>query len=301
MLRRTVIKSLVVAGGTAALGACTTAPAPRAQPTAQPAPSEPATSKPATRKPATGKPAPAGTAPARSFAVRTEKLSLARGADRPLPTTIWRPDAGGTFPLILFSHGIEATPENYADLLTPWARAGFIVAAPKYPHTAAGVAEFNPIDLVNQPADAGYVITQLAKRGVGPIAAAGHSGGGITTLGLFAGNRDARLRAGVILAGRQIVQTPLTGASTPLLFVHGKRDRTVAYADGHAVYDDVTWPKAFLTVTDGGHVSTGPELRVIAATSTDFLRWSLYGDAAAKKRLPRDATRGGLATLANRL
>ena len=242
-------------------------------------------------------------APSRIFPVRTEKLALARGADRPLPTTIWRPTAAGTYPLILFSHGLEATPADYRELLSTWAKAGFVVAAPTYPHTAAGVADFNPVDLLNQPADAEYVITQVARRlgPAGPIAAAGHSGGGVTTLGMFGGDRDQRLKAGVILSGRQLVAAPLTGPSTPLLFVHGKRDQVVDYADGHAAYAADTWPKAFLTVTDGGHVATGAELDVIVATSTDFLRWSLYGDAAAKKRLPRDATRGNLATLENRL
>jgi len=292
VLRRTLLKSLVTASGTAALGACTTAPPPAVTPSV------------ATARPSRPSPSPsAGTAPTKIFAVRTERLSLARGAGRPLPTTIWRPTADGTYPLILFSHGLEATPADYRELLTTWAKAGFIVAAPTYPHTAAGVADFNPVDLLNQPADAEYVITQVARRlgPAGPIAAAGHSGGGVTTLGMFGGDRDQRLKAGVILSGRQLVTAPLTGPSTPLLFVHGKRDKVVDYADGHAAYAADTWPKAFLTVTDGGHVATGAELDVIIATSTDFLRWSLYGDAAARKRLPRDATRGNLATLENRL
>ncbi|WP_433297616.1 alpha/beta hydrolase family protein [Actinoplanes sp. CA-030573] len=295
----------------AAVSAACTAPRPPSRPaSSSPLPSPPGSFPGTPASPPASFPGtpdgsartPADHAPARDFAVRTQKLSLARG-DRPLPTTIWRPATGGVYPLILFSHGLQATPGSYDELLTTWARAGFVVAAPAYPHTAAGVAQFNPVDVVNQPADARFVITEVVKRlgGTGPIAAAGHSAGGITTLGLFAGERDERLRAGVILAGRQIFTTPLTGARTPLLFVHGKRDRTVAYADGRAVYDAVSWPKAFLTVTDGGHTPTGRQLDVVAGTSTDFLRWSLYGDAAAKARLPRDATRGGLATLADRL
>lgn len=181
-----------------------------------------------------------------------------------------------------------------------------MVAAPAFPHTAGGVPDFNPLDLVNQPTDVGYVITQVVARLpklVRPdrIAAAGHSAGGITTLGMFAGARDERLKAGLVLSGRQLVTTPLAGAPAPMLFVHGKLDPTVAYADGRAAFDVVRWPKAFLTVTKGGHIATGAALDVIAATSTDFWRWSLYGDRAAKSRLPRDATRGGLATLTDRL
>ena len=267
--------------------------------------SAPATRRAATATPTTPETTPSriqGTAPDKRFTVGTRKLSLARGNDRPLPTTVWFPKATGRFPLILFSHGLTASPAGYADLLTAWARAGFVVAAPAYPHTAAGVPEFNPLDVLNQPADASYVITEtLARLSTSVrddrVAAAGHSGGGVTTLGLFTGNRDERLRAGVVLAGRQVLNSPFLGAPAPLLFVHGKRDETVTYDDGRAAYNAVPWPKAFLTVTRGRHLSTGDELDVVAATSTEFWRWSLYGDAAAKERLPLDAKRGGLATL----
>jgi fermentation-respiration switch protein FrsA (DUF1100 family) len=302
MHRRTVVKALISAGASVALGACTAQRAPSAA--TRPAATQPA----ATRPPVARTPSvlPSRTAPAESLTVATLRLSLSRGADRPLPTTVWYPRAAGAYPLILFSHGLGGIPRNYADLLTSWARAGFVVAAPAYPHTAAGVRDFNVLDVLNQPADATEVITQALSRledRVDPqrIAAAGHSAGAITTLGMFSGNRDGRLRAGVVLAGRQIVTSPFTGAAAPMLFVHGRRDPTVAYADGRAAYDTVEWPKAFLSITDGGHLPTGGELDVVAATSTDFWRWSLYGDGSAKSRIKKDATRGGLATLSDDL
>jgi hypothetical protein len=40
---------------------------------------------------------------------------------------------------------------------------------------------------------------------------------------------------------------------------------------------------------------------VVAETTTDFLRWSLYGDPAAKKRLGPDAGHNGLGVLDNKL
>jgi prepilin-type processing-associated H-X9-DG protein len=299
--RRTVITALAA---TAALSACTAERAPRSAPSAPGPlpPSEKSLPPSGNSVPPSGK-GPSGSAPAESLPIRTQKFSLARGKARPLPTTVWRPASGGPYPLVLFSHGLRATPQSYAEMLGSWARAGFVVAAPAYPHTAGTAADYNPLDVLNQPADASYVIGEVVKRGgvdEQRIAAGGHSAGGITTLGMFT-TRDERLRAGVILAGRQIIKTPLTGPAVPLLFVHGKRDRTVAYADGHAVYDAVTWPKAFLTFPGGGHVATGAELDVVIATSTDFWRWSLYGDPAAKARLAKDATRGGHATLADRL
>ena len=298
MLRRTVVKAFGAAAATAALGACTTAPV--SSHTASSPTAAPTTTK------ATEKPRPTGTAPAKTFPVGVRDLKLARGADRPLPTTVWFPAAAGKFPMILFSHGLAARPSDYADLIVAWAKAGFVVAAPAYPHTAAGVADYNVLDVINQPADAAYVITQvLAKYGsrVDPqrIAAAGHSAGGVTTLEMFSSNRDDRLVAGVVLAGRQILATPFTGPSAPLFFVHGKRDSVVAYADGRAAYDAVRWPKAFLSITDGDHVTTAADFGVVAASTTDFWRWSLYGDPAAKARLPRDARKGGIAALTDHL
>ncbi|MET3428948.1 dipeptidyl aminopeptidase/acylaminoacyl peptidase [Actinoplanes tereljensis] len=301
MHRRTLIKTLVAAGAAASASACS------AQPASTPTTGSPTTSaaKPSATTPTTATPSAAATAPSRTFALKTSQVAFARG-DRPLPTTIWRPTGDGPFPLILFSHGLTARPRDYAAMITTWAKAGFVVAAPAYPFTAGGVSEFNPLDVVNQPADASYVITQVVKRlgdtvDAERIAAAGHSAGGITTLGMFSGDRDARLRAGLVLAGRQIIATPLTGAATPLLFVHGKLDNTIAYADGRSVFDALKWPKAFLTFPRGGHVASGRSLDVISATSRDFWRWSLYGDRSAKSRLTKDAAEDNLATFTNRL
>jgi prepilin-type processing-associated H-X9-DG protein len=309
--RRCVALALAIAVVPATLVACSTgddpAPRPTALPSAAEIPAEPSATPSATSSSPTGAPTARGTAaPKQSFAVETRTLKLRRGADRPLPTTVWLPRGEGPFPMILFSHGLGGKPSDYRDLITSWARAGFVVAAPAYPHTSASAAEFNVLDVLNQPADASYVITETLAD-LGPVvdrkrvAAAGHSAGGVTTLGQLSNSRDERLRAAVVLAGRQIVPQAYTGPETPLLFVHGRRDATVAYADGRAAFDAVDWPKAFLTVTDGGHVASGRSLDVIATTTTDFWRWTLYGDPEARDRLRADATRGGLATLTDRL
>jgi fermentation-respiration switch protein FrsA (DUF1100 family) len=309
--RRTVALATVIM--VAALAACSSAPESASTPA--PATPGPSASGPATALPSaasippapatTAAPVPSGVAPRRSFAVETRTLRLRRGADRPLTTTVWLPRGDGPFPMILFSHGLGGAPADYRELLTTWARAGFVVAAPAFPFTSAGVAEFNVLDVLNQPADASYVITQTLRAvpaaDTSRIAAAGHSAGGITTLGLFSGARDERLRAGVVLAGRQVLPQAFTGPEAPMLFVHGRKDTTVTFADGRAAYDAVQWPKAFVSVTDGGHLATGRALDVVAATSTDFWRWTLYGDSAARQRLKADATRGGLATFTDDL
>jgi fermentation-respiration switch protein FrsA (DUF1100 family) len=306
--RPLLIPVLTVVALSASLAACSSEPTPAA--TLPPAATVPAAPPSAAAPPAAASSSGAarlpGAAPSRAFAVETRTLRLQRGADRLLPTTVWQPTGDGSFPLILFSHGLGGKPSDYRELLTTWARAGFVVAAPAYPHTSASATDFNVLDVINQPADASYVITRtLAELGVTidktRIAAAGHSAGGVTTIGLFSGARDERLRAGVVLAGRQILPQPFIGPEAPLLFVHGRQDNTVEYSDGQAAYSAVQWPKAFLSVTNGGHIASGRSLDVIATTSTDFWRWTLYGDQAARNRLKPDATRGGLATLQDNL
>ncbi|HYN96057.1 MAG TPA: dienelactone hydrolase family protein, partial [Pilimelia sp.] len=254
-------------------------------------------------------------------------------ADRALRVTLWYPAAGppggrvradadparGRFPVILFSHGLGGAPADYRQLVTRWAAAGFVVAAPAYPFTNRDAPRVDVLDVLNQPADASHVLSRVLAlnsaagdplRGrleTGRVAAAGHSAGAITTIGLFTLARDARLDAGIVLAGTSLgVGTAFSGAAAPLMFVHGARDNVVSYAAGKAAYDSVPWPKALLTLPEGDHgraLSDGddPSFRVVADTTVEFLRWSLYGDPAAKRRLPTDAARGNRATLDNRL
>ena len=339
MPRRTITLCLAATVLAGTLAACSTddgagaAPAVSRTPAAltdvSPAPSpssSPAPSGLVPRTPAPVTPA-AGKAPAQAFAVGVRELSLQRGADRPLRTTVWYPATGapgsdpaegrtaarGPFPLVLFSHGLTAAPTDYAATLARWAQAGFVVAGPAYPRTSTGVTDFDPVDVLNQPADGTKVITDVlalnTKAGdplqgrIDPerIGAAGHSGGGITTVGMLSTNRDDRLDAAIVLAGRQLLVAPFTGSPVPVLFVHGKRDSTVPYADGLVTYKSVPWSRAMLTVTEGGHVTTGRDFETVAATTTEFLRWSLYGDATAKARIASTATERDVATFTDEL
>lgn len=214
---------------------------------------------------------------------------------------------------MLFSHGLTSEPSAYASVLREWARAGFVVAAPAYPHTSYGVADFDALDVMNQPADASEVITGMlalndkdgdplqGRIDTDRVAAAGHSAGGITTIGMFSGNRDERLDAGIVLAGREALPAPFSGDPAPMLFVHGKLDRTVKYAEGLAAFDAVPWPKAMMAVTEGGHVAITKDFQPVITTTTDFLRYGLYGDETAKDRLKSDATKGQRATLIDEL
>lgn len=325
MRRRTLIFSVLAAG---ALSACATATEKAVSASASAAPILASTtaSSLAPQK-ATAFVPRQGTAPSGSYAVGRRTFPFARGADRPLPTTVWYPATGdapgspspvadaapasGRFPLVLFSHGLTAQPSDYADMLARWAQAGFVVAGPTYPHTSYGAADLDEQDIVNQPADASYVLDQLLALGhddalravidADRLGAAGHSAGAITTTGLFSADRDQRLKAGVVLAGTDFQGVAFTGPAAAMLFVHGRNDDTVTYRAGHAVFAAVPWSRAMLSITDGGHVTTSDDFEATTGTSTEFLRWSLYGDAAAKARIPAAAAVGGVATLEDQL
>ncbi|MEU5787679.1 chlorophyllase [Micromonospora purpureochromogenes] len=322
MSRRPTPVLLATALLSVGLAGCSAAPAPTARPAAPPEP--PKTTTPAPR-------VPAGTAPGKTFAVGVRQVKLNRDGDRPLPVTLWYPARGGAggapergadvadgrFPVVMFSHGLNGRPDDYAELLTRWAAAGFVVAAPTFPHTSRG-ADGNVLDVLNQPADVSYALDKVlaldgrvgdplrGRLATDRVAAAGHSAGGVTTIGLFTAGRDERLDAGVVFAGTALgVGTAFAGAAAPQLFVHGEADEVVDYAAGKAVYDAVPWPKAMLSLPKGDHgralLGDGAALRVVSDTTLEFLRWTLYGDPAARNRLPADAARGNLATLDDHL
>jgi dienelactone hydrolase len=259
--------------------------------------------------------APPATEP---FALGVRRFNFNRGHNRPLRTILLypaegtagqtaksnAPPASGRFPLVLFSHGLTSSPEAMLVVTTKIAAAGFVVAAPAYPFTSRGGASFNPDDMSNQPADASTVITQVLKLNTRPgdplaghidptrVGAGGHSAGGFTTAGMLSdSSRDPRVKAGIIISGGS-KNDQFSDPITPVLFIHGDKDKVVSYAKGHAAYDKLTWPKGFLTILGGDHTSpmTNP---ASTRTMVDFLRWTLDGDEAARTRLALDATVAG--------
>ncbi len=286
---------------------------PRPSESAPPDDGSPAPTDPA---PSAGSSAlPPGQAPTETFSVGVRELDLSHG-DRPLRTVVWypaasivggagpQPVAAGTFPLVLFSHGLTSSPEAYQGITRRFAAAGFIVAAPAYPYTSASALSYNPADLINQPADGSAVISAMLALNTTSgeplaghldpvrVAAVGHSGGAFTTVGMLAGARDYRLRAAIVLAGGSLGGA-FHGPAAPVLFVHGDQDPVVSYPIGQAAFTQTPWPKAFLTVLNGDHGSYlyAPTAAASAVFSTmlDFLRFTLYADARAQGRIPGDA------------
>ncbi|PWU51844.1 alpha/beta hydrolase [Micromonospora globispora] len=279
-----------------------------------------------------GAPPPARHAPLGAYAVGVRQLTVDPTGPRPLPVTIWYPAAGGPpgptpatsdapvaagrFPVVIYSHGLRSLPELHAPLTTRWAAAGFVVAAPTYPRTNLRTPTFTRADVRNQPADGWRLIRHLvrldARRAdplaghldVDRIAAAGHSAGGFTTAGMFTAGHSARLRSGIVIAGGGLAGS-FAGPPAPLLFVHGGADPIVPESVGRAAYARTGGPAAFLSLPGQGHgeyLTPGrPGFAQVLATTIDFLRWTLYDDAAGLRRLPADAALPGVTTLITRL
>jgi predicted esterase len=251
---------------------------------------------------------------------------VAERAERTLPTTILYPALGdpggdpaaaapadvdgGPYPLVLFAHGLGATPEAYLDLLAGWAAAGYVVAAPEFPLSSASApAGPDGADVANQPGDLSFLIDEILAASAaddgplagavdpGAIAAGGHSNGAITTLGIAANTccRDERLDAAIVLAGLpaeyaggeyDLADTP------PMLFVHGTEDSLLPYAEAVRLAEELTAPRGVLTLEGGDHsswvVADDPAFAAVLRTSIDFLDAYLRGDADALARLPDD-------------
>jgi len=220
----------------------------------------------------------------------------------------------GPFPLVVFGHGFGASPDVYTGLLRSWAAAGYVVAAPRFPLTnSATVGGVDAGDFQNQPGDVSFVITsmlQASEDDTGPLAGlvdphgigvAGHSLGGITTLGIAAHTccRDARVKAAVVLSG-----DPLSfptgkfdfAKAPPILLVHGTADDLIAYDASVEVFNRAESPKGLVTITDGDHGAPvavgGPAFASVVRTTTDFFDAYLEGNRPSLERIASDGEQG---------
>lgn len=225
------------------------------------------------------------------------------------------PGSPGSFPLVLYSHGVAATATDRNDALARWARAGYVVVAPTFPLTSEGMS--GVADLVNQPGDLRFVVESLRSAVQAPdhplggrvrfdcLALAGHSLGGATTLAAAFDPCCAQLdpSAVVEIGGMQAVLTPGTDYSdappVPVLVVHGAQDATIPYDLAEDVVDAVPGPAWLLTFPGGGHNSmfVPPEVDVLTDAVVSFLDAELKGATAAFDELPDRVDASDIATL----
>ena len=191
--------------------------------------------------------------------------------------------------------------------------AGYVVVAPTFPlSNIAAPGGDTGKDLVNQPADMSYVLTQVLAavkgerepalghdrprtgRRRGPLARSDDRAGmdGEHVLPGYP------LKAAVIIDGTEAVfgkGTFFTGRTTPILVVHGTADKTIPYAQGKKIYTDAKAPKFFVSLIGAPHVSflqlglsqqKTPKWENVDVDSVlDFLNGELEHDTAGLKSL----------------
>lgn len=238
----------------------------------------------------------------------SEASNPAYSPTRSLPTDLYIPTASEPLPLIMFSHGYHGEPAKFSELFTAWARAGYIVAAPKFPLTSTRGEPYDILtDYVNQPGDISFVLDELLK---GPlktkidtkrIGAAGLSLGGATTIGLVYNPccRETRFQSAAIFdAVRLPFDKPFEQNKIPVLFAHIDTDIAAPYKVLREAYADSASPKWFVTFTTGIHPEAyentpSPHDATATATSIDFFDLTLLGDKSAEARLMHDGTNKG--------
>jgi len=249
---------------------------------------------------------------------------------RRLPTSLWFPVAGppatadtpaarplaGSFPLVVFAHGFAVTPQYYEPLLHELAAHGYVVAAPLFPISGAGPAGApRGDDMFRQPGDITAVITTLTRLAGRPagtwsgavdparVAIAGHSDGAesVAAMVLYPGDGDRRVAAAVVLSGRAFPPPVPTGAPIPTLVEHGLADTTDPAPRGHALFEQLSEPKAYLTEVAGSHTSaadgSAPADRQVRACIVAFLDTVLKRRRAALAGLNRLASTPGSTAL----
>jgi dienelactone hydrolase len=226
----------------------------------------------------------------------------------------------GPFPLVIFGHGFAVTPAPYRRLLQAWARAGYVVAAPVFPlENANAPGGPNESDLINQPADMSFVISQLLaenRSSSGPlsglidptrVAVSGQSDGGDTALAVSydPSYRDPRVDAAVILAGAELPGSgtyEFSRGEPALLAIQGTADTVNPPGLTREFFEAAQRPKYLLTLLGAEHLPPytyqQPELSIVERASVTFLDGYLKRRSGALAGLAREVNVSRTATLA---
>jgi dienelactone hydrolase len=222
--------------------------------------------------------------------------------------------SGGLFPLVVASHGVTGTGPQFAGLLLPWARAGYVIAAPTYPLSSGPGADID--DLPHQPGDIAFVVRSLRTMTdaaadplhdhveVSCLALAGHSLGAATTLeaAYERGFEVPGVRAVVSMAGILAAIPPggfEPAPPTPLLLIHGDVDTTVPISGSQNAFRVLRGPRWFVTMHGADHntIFLPPYGSVLDAAAIAFLDAQLKGQPAALGALGEVVARSHVASL----
>jgi dienelactone hydrolase len=213
----------------------------------------------------------------------------------------------GPYPLVVFAHGYDITPNPYAPLLRAWVQAGYVVVAPIFPYTNPGAPGGpNESDLVNQPGDVSFVISQIRTASAQnhgilsrlidrtQIAVSGQSDGGSTALAAAYNTNylDHRIRAAMIFSGAYISGVggyDFPAGSPPLLAVQGTADTTNNPGNTYHYFGSARRPKFLLSLLGAPHLgpytNQQPYLGIVERETVAFLDRYLKGQPAASSRM----------------
>jgi predicted dienelactone hydrolase len=254
------------------------------------------------------------------------------GRNRLVPVKIYLPEGKGPFPVVVFSHGLGGSREDYEYIGRHWASHGYASIHPQHLRDALELA-----DAVARPLDVRYVLDRLetANREPGPLQGkldlrragmAGHSFGAWTTLAVAGqtvpgeGTRlaDSRVRAGIAMspslpAGKMDPGEVYGAIRMPILHMTGTLDDSPMgsfpkAADRRIPFDHIRGAEQYLVIFDGGdhHIFVGYRaergskealfLDLIRQSSTAFWDAYLKEDAAAKRWLAEGGFAAALGT-----
>lgn len=251
--------------------------------------------------------------------------SLPEVGSRSLETTIYVPPGRGRRPLIVFAHGMSGHPDKFTRLLTSWAEAGYVVAAPAFPLTNDTVPEEARAtgDVANQPEDLSFVLSAVLdldrdRRSAlhrridrDAIGVGGLSLGGATAYGAVFTDccADDRFVAAAVLDGLvlpvgpdQETGTPNLDGRVPLLVVHSDTDPALPYTLAVDAVGSAAPPVWFVTLHGASHASQFENDvtdydEIGERITLDFWNATLEGKRGAFGRLERDATVAGLSSI----
>ena len=171
------------------------------------------------------------------------------------------PVANGTFPIVLFSHGLGGYRMQSSFLMTHLASWGMVVAAPEHPERNLGtVLETGTISGDNAPQALRNTLAALrventsggpftGRLDVNRVATSGHSMGTAATAQVAS---DDGILAWIALAGAGFG----TGPSKPMLLMAGTGDDVAQIGPVRTGFDEqVADPRRFVSITRAGHLA----------------------------------------------
>ncbi|MDG1203859.1 MAG: dienelactone hydrolase family protein [Pseudomonadales bacterium] len=192
---------------------------------------------------------------------------------RSLPSAIWYPkNAGGPYPLIVYSHGFTSSRDETKYLLAQLASHGYVVLAANYPLTSgAAPGGANANDVSNQPEDITFLIDSVlalsdsdkpfeGEIDSNRIGLMGLSLGGLTTslTSYHPRLREPRVKAAVSIAGPSEFLSKKfydqSGVTIPFLMIAGSADRLILHNSNAAVIPERVTNGSLLTIVGGNHI-----------------------------------------------